>query len=55
MMAFIRRGDDRYPIRPVFGPNIAREIVKDESKAAFERMAPTILERIGHEIGRMLG
>lgn len=44
----------RFPIRQVYGPNIAREIVKDDSRAAFEAIAPKLVDRVGHEISREL-
>ena len=49
-----RVGKERYPIELLWGPNIAREIVKDESKAAFEQGSGKIADRIAHEIDRVL-
>ena len=34
---FIREGRSRLPIRKLWGPAIPREMVKDQSKEAFER------------------
>lgn len=51
---FKRVGASRFPIRPLFGPNIAREIVKDQSKAAFEAGSANIAERVAHELSRSL-
>jgi hypothetical protein len=42
----------RLPIRPLYGPNLARELVKDSSAAAWQ--SGNIVARVGHEIGRML-
>lgn len=51
---FRRVGKSRFPIKPMFGPNIAREIVKDESKAAFEAGSANIADRVAHELSRVL-
>lgn len=51
---FVRTGKARFPIKPLFGPNIAREIVKDESEQAFRAGSANIVERIAHEIARLL-
>lgn len=48
---FKREGKGRFPLKPVFGPNLAREIVKAQSKAEFETIAP----KVGVEVGRLLG
>jgi hypothetical protein len=52
--AFIRTSNKRLPIRWVYGPNVARELVKDTSAAAWRNGVANIVARIGHEIGRML-
>lgn len=52
--AFIRTGKSRLPIRPLYGPNLARELVKDSSAAAWRSGVANIVARVGHEIGRML-
>ena len=51
---FKRTGPKRFPIRPLYGPNLAREIVKGEAKIAFERIPQSLAERVGHEIYREL-
>jgi hypothetical protein len=33
--AFVRTSKSRLPIRPLYGPNLARELVKDSSAAAW--------------------
>lgn len=48
---FKRTSDERFPLKPVYGPNLAREIVKAQSRTAFDTIAP----RVGVEIGRLLG
>jgi hypothetical protein len=52
--AFIRTSKSRLPIRPLYGPNLARELVKDSSAAAWQRGVANLVARVGHEIGRML-
>jgi hypothetical protein len=52
--AFIRTSKNRLPIRPLYGPNLARELVKDSSVAAWQSGVAHIVARVGHEIGRML-
>lgn len=39
-----RRGTAREPIRPLFGPSPAKEIVKDQALATFEAAVPGIVE-----------
>lgn len=48
---FIRTGNKRYPFRHVWGPSLPREIVKAESLAEFNTIAP----KVGIEVGRLLG
>lgn len=52
--AFTRTSKKRLPIRPLYGPNLARELVKDSSAAAWQTGVAHIVARVGHEIGRML-
>jgi hypothetical protein len=52
--AFIRTSKKRLPIRWLYGPNLARELVKDTSAAAWQSGVANIVARIGHEIARML-
>ena len=45
----------RGPIEPLYGPNIARELVKDQTKALWElAVPPAIMKRVEHEIARRL-
>ena len=52
--AFIRTSKSRLPIRPLYGPNLAREVVKDSTASAWQSGVANIVARVGHEIGRML-
>ena len=52
--AFIRTAKKRLPIRPLYGPNSARELVKDSSANAWQSGVANLVVRVGHEIGRML-
>jgi hypothetical protein len=53
-LVFIRTGKHSYPIEPLFGPNLAREIVKDESAHAWRSTLPSLANRVGHELARVL-
>jgi hypothetical protein len=55
LLAFIRKPGERKKLHPLYGPNLARELVKDESKEAFERNVGMIVDRIGHEVGFLIG
>lgn len=48
---FKREGKDRFPLKGVYGPNIGRELVKAQTKAEFETIAP----KVSVEVGRLLG
>ena len=52
--ALVRTSKSRLPIRPLYGPNLARELVKDSSAAAWQTGVANIVARVGHELGRML-
>lgn len=51
--AFIRTSGSSFPVRKMFGPAVPTEIVKGESKAAFESKARGLNDRLAHEVGRM--
>ena len=51
---FRRAGRSRLPIKRLFGPSIANEMIKDQSLSAFERVAAELSGRIDHEINRLL-
>ena len=42
-----------FPVRRLYGPAIPTEIVKGESKAAFEDKARGLNDRLAHEVGRL--
>lgn len=48
---FKREGAGRFPLKPVYGPNLAREIVKAQTKTEFETIGP----KVATEVGRLLG
>jgi hypothetical protein len=52
---YAREGKDRVPIRQLWGPNLGREVVKDQSREAFEaigpKLAPAVLRLVAHEFG----
>jgi hypothetical protein len=52
--AFIRISKTRLPIRWLYGPNLARELIKDYSAAVWRSGVANIVARVGHEIARML-
>lgn len=53
---FVRVGAARLPIRRTFGPSIPKEMVQDETAAAFLKVAETMPDAIGrHLLGVMQG
>lgn len=54
--AFWREGKARLPITRIAGPNVPKEMVKDETAAAFEAIVSTDLPmRVAHEVKRLTG
>lgn len=52
---FERKGKSRLPIRKLWGPAIPKEMLKDQSKQAFETTVATDLPaRVEHEVGAIL-
>lgn len=52
---FERKGKSRVPIRKLWGPAIPRELVKDQSKVAFETtVAAELPRRLEHEVTAIL-
>lgn len=52
---FERKGASRLPIRKLWGPAIPREMLKDQSKAAFETtVAAELPARVAHEVDAIL-
>lgn len=54
----VRKGRSRFPIRPVWGPSISREFVRDEVDAAMRRATterfPVLFERqLRYELGKV--
>lgn len=50
-----REGGDRLPVRKLYGPSIAKEIVKDETAADFEGSAgPRVEGAVFKRLGRLL-
>ena len=52
--AFHRTSKKRHPIKKMFGPGIAKELIKDQSKAEFYAAQPLIIARVGTEIAAVL-
>lgn len=50
---FKREGSGRGPIAPLFGPNIAREIVKDQPPIKWQQAAVFVMDRVEHELVRL--
>lgn len=44
----------RFPIRGVFGPNMAREVTKGDAREAWDADLPNLADRVGHEIEQEL-
>lgn len=51
---FHRLGEERLPIEKMWGPSISKEMARDQAKAAFEKAAPRVVERVGVEIATIL-
>lgn len=52
--AFHRTSKKRHPIKKMFGPGIAKELIKDQTKAEFYAAQPMIIARVGKEIAAVL-
>jgi hypothetical protein len=50
----IRSTSASYPLEALFGPNLAREIVKDESRQNWEVVPISLAARIDHELARLI-
>ena len=53
-MAYVREGKGRGPLKGVYGPSIAKEIVRDEAPQAYHDSLPRIVNRIEREIASVL-
>lgn len=51
---FYRTGPDRYPIAPIFGPNIARELQRHYTLEAWKGSLVDLNKRVAHELEREL-
>lgn len=51
---YVRTSDERGPLKPLFGPNIARELVKDETAATWRKGTAGVADRVAYEIARVL-
>ena len=49
-----RTSKARGPLAALYGPNIGREIVKDQSKSEFDTILPALIERVGVQIKHLL-
>jgi hypothetical protein len=51
---FRRLGPERGPIKALYGPNLARELHRDYTVAAWDAAMPAIVKRLEHELAFML-
>ncbi len=51
---FVREGKARLPIKRMSGPSIPKEMVKGQSREAFEGAMPRVVDRVGREIAAVL-
>ncbi len=47
---FKRLTENRFPLKPLFGPNLAREIVKGAPRDAYEAIPLRLAARVAHEL-----
>lgn len=50
---FRRKSKERGPLAPLWGPNIAREIVKSPTLNEWQKVGPFVLNRVEHELSRL--
>lgn len=48
-----RMGDQRGPLHPLFGPNIAREIAREPTIARWKQAERFVMNRVEHELMRL--
>ncbi len=53
-MAYHRTSAARYPIEGMYGPSIAKEIVKDDTAATFKQAQPAVLAEATRQIAKVL-
>lgn len=52
---FVRAGDERLPIRQLFGPSLAREVERGDAVKVVTETAQQVFEqRLQHEVKRLL-
>lgn len=51
--AFLRTSDERGPIKPVYGPNIARELMRDPTIHYWRKVDGFVAQRVEHELMRL--
>lgn len=52
---YVRAGDGRGPLKPLYGPNIARELMRDPAINYWREAEGLIEARLIHELGRLFG
>lgn len=50
---FRRTSKERGPIEPLFGPNIARELMKEPTVLEWRKVGPFVIARVEHELMRL--
>lgn len=50
---FKRTSEKRGPLEPLWGPNIAREIVREPTIGEWQKVGPFVLNRVEHELTRL--
>lgn len=48
-----RTGANRGPIEQLWGPNIARELVREPTINEWHKVGPFVIDRVEHELGRL--
>jgi hypothetical protein len=51
---FVRTGKKRLPVRKIWGPSVAKEMVKDQSLAEFQKAVAELPARLRHELEAIL-
>lgn len=50
---FKRTSDKRGPLDPLWGPNVARELVREPTILEWQKVGPFVLNRVEHELMRL--
>lgn len=50
---FKRTSEKRGPLEPLWGPNIAREIVREPTILHWQKVGPFVINRVEHELTRL--